>query len=193
MYSDVAVIIPSRLSSKRLPKKPLQLIGPVTLIEHVINSLKKLDMEHVYVATDSELIMGKAIAANCKYIIVKGDCDTGTDRVYNAFLKLPNANKINYIINVQGDMPFINPEIIIAVIDNLKNSSYDIMTPVTKVGIDVAQSHSNVKVIATPSGRALYFSRNMIPYGKQEFLYHFGIYGYRKEALSTFVRLPQSD
>lgn len=192
MHSDVAIIIPSRLGSNRLPEKPLQLIGSSTMVEHVVNSVLESGIKNTYVATDSEFIIDKVkgIGGNC--IFVDDECNTGTDRVYKAFLKMPNADKINYIINVQGDMPFIDPKVITKVIEHLKIGTYEVITPVTKVGKDVANSHSNVKVVVNAYGQALYFSRQMIPYAEKEFLYHIGVYGFTKKALSTFVNLPQS-
>jgi 3-deoxy-manno-octulosonate cytidylyltransferase (CMP-KDO synthetase) len=123
--------------------------------------------------------------------MTSGSCLSGTDRVYEAS-KLVPKNDINYIINVQGDMPFVEPEVILTVIESLKSSSYEIITPVVKVGIDIANSHSNVKVVTDVSGKALYFSRSLIPHGATEFLYHIGIYGFRKSALAKFVKIPQT-
>jgi 3-deoxy-manno-octulosonate cytidylyltransferase (CMP-KDO synthetase) len=119
-------------------------------------------------------------------------CTSGTDRVFEAFGKIKDNDNINYVVNVQGDMPFVKPEAILNVIESLKNSYYGITTPVAKVDMGVAEGDSNVKVVITHDGKALYFSRNLIPYGAKEFLYHVGVYGFRKDVLSTFVGLPQS-
>lgn len=193
MHEDVAIIIPSRLGSTRLLEKPLQLIGNRTMIEHVISSVMSAGIENTYVATDSKAIIDKVVSNGGKYIFVDDECNTGTDRVYKAFLKIPGAEKINYVLNVQGDMPFVKPQVIIDVIERLKNSNYDILTPVVKVGLDVVAGDSNVKVVVGSNERALYFSRSLIPYGAKEFLYHVGIYGFRKASLDAFVKLPQSD
>ena len=190
-HSDVAVIIPSRLGSERLYQKPLQLIGPYTMIEHVVHQIKSTGLENIYVATDSLAIAEKVISCGVEYILTSESCLSGTDRVYEAS-KLVQKPNINYIINVQGDMPFVEPEVILKVIESLKSSSYEIITPVVKVGIDIANSHSNVKVVTNEKGKALYFSRSLIPYGATEFLYHIGIYGFRKAALDKFVKLPMS-
>ncbi len=192
MHSDVAIIIPSRLDSVRLPKKPLQLVGGISIIERVLRQVYLTKLKNIYVATDSETIAKKVTDCGGQFIMTSQECQTGTERVYEAFQLIPNNHHINYILNVQGDMPFVEPESIIKVIENLKSSSHDIMTPVVKVGIDAVNGHSNVKVITDHNDKALYFSRNLIPHGAEEFLYHVGMYGFRKEALTKFINLPVS-
>ncbi|WP_341763718.1 3-deoxy-manno-octulosonate cytidylyltransferase [Candidatus Tisiphia endosymbiont of Beris chalybata] len=192
MHSDVAIIIPSRLNSTRLTQKPLQLIGNITMIEHVLSQVQSTGLKNIFVATDSNEIAEKVTGHGGQFIFTPTGCTSGTDRVYEAFQLIPDNHNINYILNVQGDMPFIDPKIILSVIENLKSSTYDIMTPVTKVGLQLANSNSNVKVITDNNNRALYFSRSVIPYGANEFLYHIGVYGFRKKALGQFVKLPSS-
>jgi 3-deoxy-manno-octulosonate cytidylyltransferase (CMP-KDO synthetase) len=192
MHSNVAIIIPSRLGSTRLDKKPLKQIGSQSMISHVLDQVKLTKLQNIYVATDSDLIAEKVAEKNCKSIMTDPNCSSGTDRVFDAFQLIPNKAEIEYIINVQGDMPFVEPEAILAVIENLKNSSFQIMTPVAKVNKEVADFNSNVKVVVNNTGKALYFSRNLIPFGANEFLYHIGIYGFRKKTLAEFVQLPQS-
>lgn len=192
MYSDTAIIIPARIGSERLANKPLQPIGSQTMIEHMIKQIKKTGLDNIFVATDSELIARKAENCGCKVVMTSSSCQSGTDRVYEAFKLLPDNRSIEYIINVQGDMPFITPQVILSVIDGLKSSKYDIITPVTKVAMDLAASESNVKVVVDSNNKALYFSRQLIPHNATEFLYHIGVYGFRKKALADFVKLPVS-
>jgi 3-deoxy-manno-octulosonate cytidylyltransferase (CMP-KDO synthetase) len=192
MNEDVAIIIPSRLGSQRLYQKPLQEIAGLTIIEHMIRQVRQVNLEHIYIATDSELVAEKASNVGVKYIMTSPDCNSGTDRVYQAFNSLP-TEQFNYIVNIQGDMPFIEPEVISKLIEVLKSSEYDIITPVTKVDIAVAKSESNVKVVVGQNDKALYFSRSLVPYGAKEFWYHVGIYGFKKQALERFVNLPQSN
>ena len=191
-HSDVAIIIPSRLGSERLKQKPLQLIGDKSMIAHVVNQVQATGLKNIYVATDSELVANEVIAAGGKYIMTNTDCSSGTDRVYEALQNLDHQQQLKYVINVQGDMPFIEASVILNVIACLKKSQYGIITPVVKVGIDVASSSSNVKVVVDNHDKALYFSRSMIPFGAIEFLYHIGIYGFHKDTLEKFVKLPQS-
>ena len=188
-HQDVAVIIPSRLSSSRLKQKPLQLIGSFTLIERVFKQVNQTNLEHIYVATDSQEIANVIEKLGGKVIFTDSDIPTGTDRSYEAFKLIPNNQNINYIVNVQGDMPFIEPESILKVIEYLKNSQYDIVTPVVKVEKDSVEAASNVTVAIDSQGKAIYFSRSLIPNGAEEFLYHVGMYGFRKNALERFVAL----
>lgn len=193
MFSDVAVIVPARIGSTRLPKKLLEKIGGKTVIEHVINNITKIGL-NFFVATDSQEIAELAEKNGVKAIITREDCPTGSDRVFEAFQKIENNDKIKFIINIQGDMPFIDGEIVKNMIKTHKeNSMFDIITPVVKVGEDVAVSSSNVKVVVSNTGKALYFSRSMIPFGSKEFLYHVGIYGFKPEALTKFVALPKGE
>ncbi|WP_341787715.1 3-deoxy-manno-octulosonate cytidylyltransferase [Rickettsia endosymbiont of Cantharis rufa] len=188
-HQDVAIIIPSRLSSTRLKQKPLQLIGSITLIERVFKQVIQADFEHTYVATDSEEIANIIKKAGGKVIFTDSAIPTGTDRTYEAFKLIPNNQNINYIVNVQGDMPFIEPSSILKIIEYLKNSEYDIVTPVVKVDRGSVEASSNITVAVDSAGKALYFSRSLIPNGTEEFLYHVGMYGFRKSALEKFVSL----
>ena len=191
MHSDVAIIIPSRIGSTRLPQKALARIGEKSLIEHVVCQFALVEVDNLYVATDSEEIAKLAESAGAIAIMTDEDCPSGSDRIFQAFQKIPERDKINYIINVQGDMPFFNASVIDRIIDDLKKGDGDIVTPVVKVGRDIADSSSNVKVIACNQGRAIYFSRSLVPHGATEFLYHVGIYGFQRDALEKFVNLPQ--
>lgn len=188
-HQDVAIIIPSRLSSTRLKQKPLQLIGSITLIERVFKQVIQAGLEHTYVATDSEEIANIIKKAGGRVIFTDSAIPTGTDRTYEAFKLIPNNQNINYIVNVQGDMPFIEPSSILKIIEYLKNSEYDIVTPVVKVDRESVEASSNVTVAVDSAGKALYFSRSLIPNGAEEFLYHVGMYGFRKSALEKFVSL----
>jgi len=192
MYSDVAVIIPARIGSTRLPRKPLQMIGDMTMIEHVVSRVKQTNIANVFVATDSEEIKDHLAQKGHVAIMTRSDCPKGSDRVYEAFKTLSIAEEIKYIVNVQGDMPFIDGTVILDIIKGLKEANFDIMTSVVKVGMDVALLESNVKVVTDNNNQALYFSRSMIPHGAQEFLYHVGVYGFKAEALEKFVSLPES-
>ncbi|GAB4162699.1 MAG: 3-deoxy-manno-octulosonate cytidylyltransferase [Rickettsiaceae bacterium] len=191
MYSDIAVIIPSRIGSTRLHRKALAKIGDKCLIEHVIFSLKTSFDGALYVATDSEEIAGVVKKSGAIAIMTDENCPTGSDRTFQAFQKISKRDRIKYIINIQGDMPFINPVVINKIIAKLKKHDCDIVTPVVKVGKDIAISESNVKVVADNDWNALYFSRSLIPHGGNDFLYHVGIYGFQATALEKFVKLPQ--
>lgn len=192
MYSDVVIIIPARIGSTRLPNKPLQIIGNQTIIEHVLTRIKNIKTRGIFVATDSIEIYSLVESNGFKAIMTDKTCKSGTDRVHDAFKALQNQGKIKYVINLQGDMPFIDPIAVTQVIDALRNSNFEIITSVTKVSGDIAASPSNVKVVIGKDNKALYFSRSPIPYGSTEFFYHVGIYGFTAKALEKFVSLTQS-
>lgn len=193
MKNQTLVIIPARLGSTRLPEKPLIKIGDISMIARVAMQVLKSGLDNIYVATDSKKIADELISYNIKSIMTDPNCPSGTDRTFEAWNNLPNKENFKYIINVQGDMPFIEPSIISKVAQTLWHSKCDIVTPVAKVGIEEAESESNVKVVSTLDGKAMYFSRSLIPNGASEFLYHVGVYGYKAESLSNFVKLAVSE
>jgi 3-deoxy-manno-octulosonate cytidylyltransferase (CMP-KDO synthetase) len=187
---NIALIIPSRLNSTRLPQKPLAKIGSMTMIEHVVLAGIKSGIESVYVATDSADIANLAEERGAKAIITNQECVSGTDRVFLAAQLADLPHEV--IINLQGDMPFVDPQVIAQVGQMCANGDWDITTAVAPAKVEYAKSSSNVKAIVDQNGRALYFSRSMIPYNALEYLCHIGIYAFKKEALQKFCSLPMS-
>lgn len=183
------IIIPSRIGSTRLPRKPLAQIGDKLLIEHIISNLKADFADNLYIATDSEEIasLAKSFGANA---IMTEECATGTDRVYQAFCKLQSPAK--YVINLQGDMPFVTPELIKKIVERLEKGDCDIATAIIKADKEAIESESNVSVVVDKNDLAMYFSRCPIPYNGAEFNYHMGVYGFCVDALKRFVSLPQT-
>lgn len=193
MHSDVAIIIPSRIGSTRLPRKALAKIGEFSMIEHVIRSLGDSSLGDIYVATDDQEIFDIVKKTKATPIMTNPECPTGSERASQALTKIPGHEKIKYILNVQGDMPFVKPSVIRDIIDGLKKGRATMMTAVAKIDEETASSNSNVKVVVDKSNLAMYFSRSIIPHGAKEFLYHVGIYGFTRETLEKFVSLPQSE
>lgn len=185
------IIVPCRLGSKRLPEKPLKKIGKKTIIEHVALRLQAQFGDKLYIATDSDEIIALLTKSKINTLKTTEDCKTGTDRIYYAFQKVANRADIKYVINVQGDMPFIEPDLVESVLQRLQQEDCDIATPVAKIDADMAKSNSNVKVVINNNDLAMYFSRAVIPHGAQEFNYHIGIYGFTVGALEQFVQLEQ--
>lgn len=192
MASDTAIIIPSRLGSTRLLEKPLKLIGDITMIEHVTMRALESNSGDVFVATDSELIAEKVIKAGGVPVIISNDVPTGTDRVWEAIKKIDATEKIKYVVNLQGDLPLVNPQIIKRLIDTLRKSNADIITPVIKEAAEQPNNPGNVKAIMGLQNQALYFSRQHIPSNSDWYWYHIGIYGFKRDSLERFVNLPQS-
>ena len=118
------------------------------------------------------------------------ECATGTDRVYQAFCKLQST--VKYVINLQGDMPFVTPQLIYKIVERLEKGDCDIATAIIKADKGAIESESNVSVVIDKNDLAMYFSRCPIPYNGTEFNYHMGVYGFRVEALKRFVNLPQT-
>jgi 3-deoxy-manno-octulosonate cytidylyltransferase (CMP-KDO synthetase) len=163
------------------------------MIEHVIHSLDDSSLGSIFVATDDQEIFDTIKKTNAIPIMTDPECPTGSERVRQALDKIPGHEKIKYIINVQGDMPFVKASVIQDIINALKAGRAEMMTAVVKIDDSVASSDSNVKVVVDRSNLAMYFSRSMIPHGAKEFLYHVGIYGFTRETLEKFVSLPQSE
>ena len=190
MNSDVAIIIPSRLGSRRLAEKALAKIGDLTMIERVVIAAKQTPYQ-VYVATDSDLIAQLSQKQGAKTIITPKECSSGTERVFAAY----KIGKLNHttIVNVQGDMPFIEPDTISAVAHMCKTEQYEITTAVAKTDPVYAALPSNVKAILDVNGRALYFSRSMIPHNSNSYLCHIGIYAFKAASLVKFCALAPAD
>ncbi len=193
MNYETVIIIPSRLGSTRLLNKPLAQIGNLSLIEHVYLSLKDKFKDSIFIATDSNQIAELVEKQGAKAIMTNIDHKNGSDRTYEAFKKIPNYEQIKYVINVQGDMPFVDPNTIEQIIDRLKKNDCDIVTPIVKVDREVASSDSCAKVVYDNKQNALYFSRSLIPLGATEFNYHVGIYGFHASSLEKYVNLSQGE
>ncbi len=150
------------------------------------------------IATEDERITSAAASFGAKAVMTSADCQSGTDRIYQATKGLG----ADYVINVQGDEPFVQPETIKAVVELVKNDDKtDISTacmPVTDA--DIINNPNHVKAVLAKDMRALYFSRSPIPYKREKtpesekapYYLHCGIYGYKIKALEQFVKLPVS-
>ena len=191
-----AIIIPSRLGSTRLARKPLQQIAGISLVERVFRGCAKADgIDFIAVATDSEEIASHVHSFGGNVIMTPEVCETGTERVGIAARSLPED--IDIIINVQGDEPLIDP----IVLDTLRtlfevSPGVHIATPITPI-IDKIEltNHSVVKVALTRDNRALYFSRSTIPFDRDggdlvDYWQHIGVYAFRKKTLQQILDLP---
>lgn len=192
------VIIPARLSSTRLPNKPLADIGGKTMIERVYLQAKKAGISDIYVACDGEKIAGEVSKFGGKAIITNPNLPSGTDRIYHALKQIKNGEEFDIVLNLQGDLPAIDPEVIKSAEEALIESDADIATVASVITKDSEINNPNVVKIAiafdkNPKfGHALYFSRSPIPYGSGSYYHHIGIYAYKKSALEKFVLLPPS-
>lgn len=208
------IIIPARMASTRLPDKPLALIGGLPMIVQVMKRAKAAGIDRVIVACDGEEIAGTVQKSGGEAVLTDVDLPSGSDRIFQALSRIDPEKKHDIIINVQGDMPCLDPQIIGKVFVVLKNPEVDIATlaavitdekertdpAVVKVVISglwsvngEEEKHLTSAIHHPPStGKALYFSRATIPHGEGALYHHIGIYAYRRAALEKFVSLPPS-
>ncbi len=201
MLLGAAIAIPARMSSTRFPGKPLALLGGKAVIERVYeNCLKSELAEKVVILTDSLEISEFGDKIGAPVIMTSKNCRSGTERIIEAFEEI----KSEFVVNVQGDEPFIDYRLIDSIIEAHKASNCEIVTAASKI-LD-AQTLINpnvVKVLRDNSGRAAYFSRSPLPYVRGEpqigkwferadYWRHIGIYGYSAKALARYESLPLS-
>jgi len=197
--SRILIIIPARLASTRLPNKPLADILGKTMIVRVYEQAKKANLGEIVVACDSLEIAEAIENAGGKAIITDPNLPSGTDRIFAALQQLPNSEEFDVIVNLQGDLPIIDPQVIIAAANAALQSDADIATVASVIkNIDEISNPNVVKIaiafLENPQlGQALYFSRAAIPYGKGEYYHHIGIYAYKRKALEKFVNLKPSN
>lgn len=192
----IIAVIPARYASTRFPAKLMQDLGGKTVILRTYEAAIKTQLfDDVFVVTDSELISNEIISNGGKAIMSIKEHESGSDRIAEAVENL----EVDIVINVQGDEPFIDKKPLEQIIEVFKNDS-DKKVDLASVMFEIKdtteiQSPNNVKVIVDQQGFALYFSRSVIPYPREEnvgvrYMKHIGIYGFRKEALMDFYKLP---
>ena len=199
-----AGIIPARYASSRFPGKPLAFIGDKTMIQRVYEQTSKI-LNNVYVATDDDRIYKCVIDFGGKAIMTSPDHSSGTDRCSEAILKIEaeTGEKIDVVINIQGDEPFIKPEQIAALMDCFASGEVEIATLIRKTGSDENLFNTNQpKVVINSKGEAIYFSRSVIPFirdsetsewqKKHVFFKHIGLYAYKTKTLCEITKLPRS-
>lgn len=194
MNQKIITIIPVRLASTRLPNKPLADIGGKSMIHRVYEQAQKAGLGDVVIACDGEEIAAEAKKIGAKFVITDPNLPSGTDRIYAAFKSL--KEDFDVIINLQGDLPNIDPKVIQAAARAASRADCDIATVASKIKNVAEITNPNVvKIAIAESGRALYFSRCPIPHSKadfDEYFHHIGIYAYKKSALEKFVKLAPS-
>lgn len=191
------VLIPSRLAATRLPNKPLAEIAGEAMIVHVWRRAVESGVGGVVVATDSAAIAACIEAAGGRAVMTGGHHQSGSDRIFEAMQSVDEACVHDVIINLQGDLPTLDPALIGACARLLDDTAVDIATLAAEIRVDEERTNpSVVKAVATPVApgrlRALYFTRATAPFGDGPLYHHIGIYAYRRAALQRFVGLPQS-
>jgi 3-deoxy-manno-octulosonate cytidylyltransferase (CMP-KDO synthetase) len=191
------ILIPARLSATRLPNKPLADIGGEPMIVHVWRRAMEAGIGPVAVATDSEEIARVVTLAGGRAVMTRADHASGSDRIFEAVEKLDPHGRHDVVVNVQGDLPTIDPMAIASSILPLSDAAVDLATLVAPISRADERTNPNVvKMVGSPLSetrfRALYFTRATAPYGDGPLYHHIGLYAYRREALKRFVGLPPS-
>ena len=194
MKKKVIIIIPARLASTRLPNKPLAMIEGKTMIQRVYEQALKANLGEVIIATDGEKIANEIKKFGGKYILTNPDLQSGTDRIYSAYKLL--KQDFDIIVNVQGDLPNIDPNVISECVNLALENDCDIATVASKISdISEINNPNVVKIALAQNGFALYFSRSPIPFSKNindDYFHHIGIYAYKKNSLEKFINLMPS-
>jgi 3-deoxy-manno-octulosonate cytidylyltransferase (CMP-KDO synthetase) len=193
------IVIPARMQATRLPGKPLADINGVPMIVHVWRRAVASGVGDVAVATDEPAIARAVEAAGGVAVMTRADHPSGSDRIFEAITKLDPKGRHDIIVNLQGDLPTLDPALVAACAAPLADAAVDIATLAAVIQIDEERRNPNVvKLVGTPVGadgrrlRALYFTRATAPSGDGPHYHHIGIYAYRRAALARFVALPPS-
>ena len=190
------ILIPARMGSTRFPGKVLADIAGVPMIVQVWRRAKEAKVGRVVVAAAEPVIVAAIEAAGGEAVLTDPDHPSGSDRIHEALQKIDPTGNYDAIVNVQGDLPTIEPAVISAAIMPLKDPAVDIATIGSVIAIDKEMTDPNVvkAVAGIPPGknigRALYFTRATAPSGIGPLYHHIGIYAYRRPALERFVALP---
>jgi 3-deoxy-manno-octulosonate cytidylyltransferase (CMP-KDO synthetase) len=188
-------IIPARFGSTRFPGKPLIEINGKSMIRRVIDQAKKCSsLADVWVATDDERIFKHVEEYGCKAFYTSEDCNRGSERICDL---LPNIDgQFDFVLNIQGDEPFVHVESLEELSNALISSKTDIATLAVQIeNAEEANDSNRVKVVFSTSGRALYFSRSTIPFarnGEPDYFKHLGVYAFTTNALQQIKLLKPS-
>jgi 3-deoxy-manno-octulosonate cytidylyltransferase (CMP-KDO synthetase) len=186
------IVIPARMASTRLPGKPLADIAGKPMIAWMVEIARAAGAGPVLAAVAEEEIAEAALAAGAHMALTDPALPSGTDRVFAALEAFDAAGRFDVIVNLQGDMPTMNPALISQAIAALSDEA-DIATLVSPSSDAADRDNPNVtKAIRAADGRCLAFTRAPAPWGEGPVLRHVGIYVYRREALEHFVAAPPS-
>ena len=189
------ILIPARMASTRLPGKPIADICGKPMIVHVAERAREADCGPVAVATDDERVHQAVSDFGFTAVMTRADHHSGSDRIFEALCSLDPEGAHDSIINVQGDLPTIDPADIRAALAPLGDPACDIATLGVEIVEEDEKTNPNVvKIVGTPLDgsvlRALYFTRATAPWGEGPLYHHVGLYAYRRAALERYVTLP---
>ncbi len=190
---NIVGVIPARMGATRLPGKPLRSIAGVPMIQRVYQGAAGCALlRSVVVATDGEEIASFCRSAAIPVHMTSAGHASGTDRVWQVVRELD----ADAAVNIQGDEPMVRPEMLTALVEALFSApDIEVASLYTPVSAEEAQPASACKVVVEANGRALYFSRAVIPYPREaapQYLKHLGYYAYSRAALEAFHAWPPS-
>ena len=197
----VLAVIPARFASTRFPGKPLVMIQGKSMVQRVYEQVLQVpDIQEVWVATDDARILEHVHAFGGKAVLTRAEHSSGTDRCAEVCQLFPEAE---WVLNIQGDEPFVQPEQIQRLLQTIQSGSSGIATLAKKIDDPHLLTNPNsVKVVVNQLGHALYFSRHPIPYIRgseptdwleQDLHYkHIGLYAFRRSTLLEIAQLPTS-
>ena len=167
------------------------------MIVHVLRRAQEAAIGPVVVATDSAEIAAVVDKAKGRVVMTRADHVSGSDRVFEALGKADPDGRAQFIVNLQGDLPTLDPKAVVAALSPLADAAVDIATLAAEIKVAAERTNPNVvKVVGTPIApgrlRALYFTRATAPAGEGPLYHHIGLYAYRRAALARFVALPPS-
>jgi 3-deoxy-manno-octulosonate cytidylyltransferase (CMP-KDO synthetase) len=190
------VVIPARMSAARLPGKPLADIHGEPMIVHVWRRALAANVGPVLVAAGEPEIVAAVEAVGGRALLTRPDHPSGSDRVWEAVEIADPHGHHDIIVNLQGDLPMLEPAALVRVLEPLMEPAVDIATIAIEIRDEAERDNPNmVKAVAAlgpdnPVARALYFTRARCPAGSGPHFHHIGIYAYRRAALQRFVQLP---
>lgn len=185
-------IIPSRYSSTRLPGKPLADICGKPMIQWVYERCMQSKLDEVIVATDDKRVFEVVESFGGRAVMTSKDHENGSSRIGEVAQNI----ECEYVVNIQGDEPLIDPECINKIVESLKTNSHQVVTLISKLEENI-ENPNTVKVVKDCNNNAIYFSRYPIPYNRDGLegipMYkHIGIYGYNKEFLLQYLKLEMT-
>ena len=192
------VVIPARRAATRLPDKPLAVIAGEPMIVHVWRRAIEAQCGPVLVATDSQAVHDAVASAGGESVLTRPDHASGSDRIHEALQAADPDRTFDVVINLQGDLPTLDPALVRKCVEALEEGGADIGTIAAEIVRAEERTNPNVvKVVGTPLARggilnALYFTRATAPYGEGPLYHHIGLYAYRRAALERFVGLRPS-
>ena len=192
------IVIPVRMASRRFPNKPMALIKGKPMVQRVWEQAISSALGDVIVACSEKEVYNLIVSLNGKAELTDPNLPSGTDRIYAAIQKLSNINQYESIINLQGDMPLIQPKDIKQVNFPLQQG-FDIGTLVTRLKDDNETKDKNITkaqidwIKKESIGRALDFNKNINYFKEKKVYHHVGIYSFRYETLKQFISLPPSN